>query len=133
MERVLITSGSAFEEAIGYSRAVVVGDFVFVSGCTGYDYETNEISPDIVQQAEQSLMNVASALKEAGSGIEDVVRVQYTLVNRSEFERVWPVLRKWFGGVRPAATMVVAGLMREEMRIEVEVTAVRGSGGIGGM
>ncbi|KAI0909704.1 endoribonuclease L-PSP [Ustulina deusta] len=125
--RTLISSGSSFEEEIGYSRAVVTGDLVFVAGCTGYDYKTGALSPDIVEQAEQCLVNVALALSEAGASIEDVVRVQYTVPEREAFPRVWPVLRKWFGNARPAATMVSAGLMKEEMKIEVEVTAVKGS------
>ncbi|KAI0426191.1 endoribonuclease L-PSP [Xylaria sp. FL1042] len=125
--RTLISSGSLFEEEIGYSRAVVTGDLVFVAGCTGYDYKTGALSPDIVEQAEQCLLNVAAALSEAGASIEDVVRVTYTVPEREAFPRVWPVLRKWFGHGRPAATMISAGLMKEEMKIEVEVTAVKGS------
>ncbi|KAI1274374.1 endoribonuclease L-PSP [Xylaria sp. FL0933] len=125
--RTLISSGSSFEEEIGYSRAVVTGDLVFVSGCTGYDYKTGALSPDIAEQAEQCLLNVAAALAEAGASIEDVVRVTYTVPERETFPRVWPVLRKWFGRARPAATMISAGLMKEEMKIEIEVTAVKGS------
>ncbi|KAI0539644.1 endoribonuclease L-PSP [Xylaria digitata] len=125
--RTLISSGSSFEEEIGYSRAVVTGDFVFVSGCTGYDYKTGALSSDIVEQAEQCLQNVASALSEAGASIEDVVRVTYTVPEREAFPKVWPVLRKWFGNARPAATMISAGLMKEEMKIEIEVTAIKGS------
>ncbi|KAI0512514.1 endoribonuclease L-PSP [Xylaria bambusicola] len=125
--RTLISSGSAFEEQIGYSRAVVTGDFIFVSGCTGYDYKTGAISPDIVEQAEQCLVNVASALAEADSSIEDVVRVTYTVPEREAFPKIWPVTRKWFGNARPAATMISAGLMKEEMKLEIEVTAVKGS------
>ncbi|KAI8635334.1 endoribonuclease L-PSP [Xylariaceae sp. FL1651] len=127
MARTLIGSGSSFEEEIGYSRAVVTGDLVFVSGCTGYDYTTGALSPDIVEQAEQCLRNVASALSDAGASIEEVVRVTYTVPDREAFPRVWPVLRRWFGDARPAATMISAGLMREEMKIEIEVTAVKGS------
>ncbi|KAI3329028.1 endoribonuclease L-PSP [Xylariaceae sp. AK1471] len=127
MARTLISSGSSFEEEIGYSRAVVTGNLVFVAGCTGYDYKTGALSPDIVEQAEQCLQNVASALSDAGASIEDVVRVTYTVPDREKFPRVWPVLRKWFGNARPAATMISAGLMREEMQIEIEVTAVKGS------
>ncbi|KAI0858572.1 endoribonuclease L-PSP [Xylaria cubensis] len=127
MARTLTSSGSSFEEEIGYSRAVVTGDLIFVSGCTGYDYKTGALSPDIVEQAEQCLRNVASALSEADASIEDVVRVTYTVPEREAFPKVWPVLRKWFGHARPAATMISAGLMKEEMKIEIEVTAVRGS------
>ncbi|KAI0107479.1 endoribonuclease L-PSP [Nemania sp. FL0031] len=127
MSRTLISSGSSFEEHIGYSRAVVTGDLVFVSGCTGYDYKTGALSPDIVEQAEQCLRNVALALEEAGATIDDVVRVTYIVPQREAFPSVWPVLRKWFANARPAATMLSAGLMREEMKIEIEVTAVKGS------
>ncbi|KAK4163258.1 Endoribonuclease L-PSP/chorismate mutase-like protein [Cladorrhinum sp. PSN259] len=122
--RRLISSNSPFESQIGYSRAVVSGDFIFVSGCTGYDYKTGLISPDVVQQAEQAFLNIQAALNEAGgAGMKDVVRVRYILVDRREFESVWPVLQKYLGDVRPAATMIQAGLMEEVMRIEVEVTA----------
>ncbi|KAI0465813.1 endoribonuclease L-PSP [Xylaria cf. heliscus] len=127
MGRTLISSGSKFEEEIGYSRAVVTGNSIFVSGCTGYDYKTGELSSDIVEQAEQCLRNAASALEEAGSSIEDVVRVHYIVPERDAFSKVWPVLRKWFGNARPAATMISAGLMKEEMQIEIEVTAIKGS------
>lgn len=129
--RQLISSGSAFEAEIGYSRAVVDGDFVFVSGCTGYDYKTGAISPDVAEQAEQCMVNIASALAEAGAGVADVVRVRYILPERGDFPATWPVLRRWLGEVRPAATMIVAGLMKEEMRVEIEVTA-RKRGGEGG-
>ncbi|KAI0878946.1 endoribonuclease L-PSP [Hypoxylon argillaceum] len=127
MSRTLISSGSLFEEEIGYSRAVVTGDLVFVSGCTGYDYKTGALSPDIVEQAEQCLRNAAAALAEAGASVEDVVRVTYIVPEREAFPAVWPVLRRWFGHARPAATMMAAGLMREEMKIEIQVTPVRGS------
>ncbi|KAK4647234.1 uncharacterized protein QC761_123600 [Podospora bellae-mahoneyi] len=121
--RKLISSGSRFEARIGYSRAVVQGDMVFVSGCTGYDYKTGLISPNVVDQAEQTFQNIAAALAEAGAGMQDVVRVRYILPDRKEFESTWPVLQKWLGNVRPAATMIQAGLMEEVMKIEVEVTA----------
>ncbi|RYP08081.1 hypothetical protein DL764_002121 [Monosporascus ibericus] len=133
MARTLVSSGSEFESAIGYSRAVISGDWVFVSGCTGwashwYDYATNTISgDDVVSQAEQCMRNVAAALAEAGSAVDEVVRVRYILPDRRDFPRIWPVLRRWFGDSRPAATMMQAGLMNEEMRIEVEVTARKGS------
>ncbi|RYP14383.1 hypothetical protein DL765_006428 [Monosporascus sp. GIB2] len=128
MARTLVSSGSEFESAIGYSRAVVSGDWVFVSGCTGYDYATNTISADdVVAQAEQCMRNVAAALAEAGSAVDEVVRVRYILPDRHDFPRVWPVLQRWFAGSRPAATMMQAGLMLEEMRIEIEVTARKGS------
>lgn len=127
MPRRLISSGSAFEERIGYSRAVVVGDTVYVSGTTGYDYATGEISDDVAEQAAQTLRNIAAALEKAGATLDDVVRVHYLLTDGTEFERCWPALREAFGRARPAATMMQVPLMEPEMRIEIEVTAVIGS------
>jgi enamine deaminase RidA (YjgF/YER057c/UK114 family) len=123
MSRKLISSGSPFEEQIGYSRAVVDGDWVFVSGTTGFDYSTMTISSNILDQAEQCLKNIDAALREADSSIADVVRVTYVVPNRGDFEQCWPVLRKYFGSVRPAATMISAGLTEPRMKIEIEVTA----------
>ena len=122
-ERRLISSGSEFEHRIGYSRAVADGDYVFVSGTTGYDYRTMRISSDVAEQAEQCFRNIEAALAEAGSGIERVVRVTYILPDRADFESCWPVLARWLGNVRPAATMLVAGLMDDAMKIEIQVTA----------
>lgn len=127
MTKRLISSGSTFEEQIGYSRAVVVGDWVFVSGTTGYDYQTMSISDDLLDQAEQCLKNIESALQQAGSSIKDVVRVTYVLPNRADFETCWPVLRKYFGNVRPAAMMISAGLADPRMKIEIEATACKSS------
>lgn len=127
--RRLISSNSAFEAAIGYSRAVVDGEWIYVSGTTGFDYEAMSISPDIGEQAEQTMRNIASALAAAGSSIADVVRVRYILPDVADFEPCWPVLRRWFGRARPAATMMSAGLADPRMRIEIEVTARRGSAG----
>ncbi|KAK0701678.1 Endoribonuclease L-PSP/chorismate mutase-like protein [Lasiosphaeria miniovina] len=121
--RKLISSGSPFESKIGYSRAVVSGEFVFVSGCTGYDYKTGSISDDVVEQAEQSMKNIALALSEAGASLKDIVRVRYILPDRADFASTWPVLQKWLRDIRPAATMIQAGLMEEIMKIEIEVTA----------
>lgn len=126
MTRQRIASGSRFETDIGYSRAVVDGDWVFVSGTTGFDYATMSIADDIVQQAEQCLRNIDAALNEAGATMADVVRVRYIVPMAAEFERCWPVLRRWFGEVRPAATMISAGLADARMRIEIEVTARKG-------
>ncbi|MEU8814134.1 RidA family protein [Actinoplanes sp. NPDC048796] len=120
-----IFSGSAFEEQIGYARAVVDGDRVYVSGTTGFDYSTMTISDDVVEQAEQCLRNIGAALAEAGCHFADVVRVRYLLPNREDFEPCWPVLRKYFGDVRPAATMQVCGLADPRMLIEIEVDARR--------
>ncbi len=123
MTRRLISSGSTFEEEIGYSRAVVDGEWVFVSGTTGFNYETMSISDDLVEQTEQCLKNIESALKQAGSSLEDVVRVTYVLPNGADFKHCWPVLRRYFGEVRPAAMMISAGLADPRMQIEIEVTA----------
>ena len=125
MKRTLISSGSPFEAQIGYSRAVVAGDWVFVSGTTGFDYQLMTISNDIAEQTEQCLKNIASALQQADASIADVVRVTYVLPDASQFEKCWPVLQKYFGGVRPAAMMISAGLLDARMLIEIEVTAIR--------
>jgi enamine deaminase RidA (YjgF/YER057c/UK114 family) len=127
MTRKLISSGSTFEAEIGYSRAVVAGDWVFVSGTTGFDYATMSIADDLLQQTEQCLKNIESALREANSGLQDVVRVTYVLPNGAEFEQCWPVLRKYFGKLRPAAMMISAGLADPRMKIEIEVTALKQS------
>ncbi len=124
-----ITSGSTFEASIGYSRAVVDGDWVFISGTTGFDYANTTISTDVVEQAEQALRNIAWALAEAGSSFKDVVRVRYILPDPADFEPCWPVLRHAFGDAGPAATMIAARLADKRMKIEIEVTARRGSGG----
>ena len=123
MSRKLISSGSTFEEQIGYSRAVVDGDWVFVSGTTGFDYEAMSISDDLLEQTEQCLKNIETALREAGASLKDVVRVTYVLPNASEFQQCWPVLRRYFGEVRPACMMISAGLADPRMKIEIEVTA----------
>ncbi len=127
MTRKLISSGSTFEKQVGYSRAVVAGDWVLVSGTTGFDYATMSISDDILQQTEQCLKNIETALREAGSSLKDVVRVTYILSDGALFERCWPVLRKHFGEVRPAATMIAAGLADPRIKIEIEVTALKAS------
>jgi enamine deaminase RidA (YjgF/YER057c/UK114 family) len=124
-ERRLISSGSTFEAEIGYSRAVVAGPWVFVSGTTGFDYSTMTISGDVVAQAEQCMKNIAAALAEAGASVADVVRVRYLLPDAADFAPCWPVLRRWFGDVRPAATMLSAGLADPRMKIEIEVTALK--------
>jgi enamine deaminase RidA (YjgF/YER057c/UK114 family) len=129
--RRAIVSGSVFEERIGYARAVVDGDRVHVSGTTGFDYASMTISEDVVEQAGQCLRNIGAALAEAGCTFGDVVRVRYLLPAREDFEPCWPVLRRAFGEVRPAATMMVCGLADERMRIEIEVDARRGPVGPG--
>jgi enamine deaminase RidA (YjgF/YER057c/UK114 family) len=125
MKRVLISSGSTFESEVGYSRAVVQGDWVFVSGTTGFDYTTMTIAEDVETQADQCFRNIAAALEQAGSSLNDVVRATYILPNGSEFPKCWPVLQKYFGSVRPAATMISAGLADPRMKIEIEVTALK--------
>ncbi len=128
MKRTLISSGSPFEAQIGYSRAVVVGDWVFVSGTTGFDYSTMAISSDIAEQTDQCLKNIESALQQAHASMADVVRVTYVLPDASQFEQCWPVLQKYFGDVRPAAMMISAGLLDARMLIEIEVTAIKPPG-----
>jgi enamine deaminase RidA (YjgF/YER057c/UK114 family) len=122
-ERRRVSSGSRFESDIGYSRAVVDGDWVFVSGTTGFDYATMAISDDVAEQADQTLRNIASALAEAGASLDDVVRVRYLLPSADDFEACWPVLRRHLGVALPAATMMVVGLADPRMKIEIEVTA----------
>ncbi|MER7794178.1 RidA family protein [Streptomyces sp. NPDC097640] len=124
-ERRAILSGSTFEERIGYARAVVDGDWVHVSGTTGFDYTAMTISDDVVEQAEQCLRNIEAALAEAGCTLADVVRVRYMLPDREDFEPCWPTLRSAFGGIRPAATMLVCGLSDPRMKIEIEAYARR--------
>jgi enamine deaminase RidA (YjgF/YER057c/UK114 family) len=121
--RQLISSGSQFERDIGYSRAVVDGEWVFVSGTTGFDYATMTISDNLLDQTEQCLKNIQSALKQAGAEFADVVRVTYVLPNAARFSDCWPVRHKYFGAVRPAAMMICAGLADPRMQIEIEVTA----------
>ncbi|MGI9409199.1 MAG: RidA family protein [Hyphomicrobiaceae bacterium] len=125
MTRRLISSGSPFEKEIGYSRAVVDGDWIFVAGTTGFDYATMTISDDVAEQCAQTLRNIEAVLNEAGTGFESVVRVHYILANRDDWPACWPVVREAFGDVRPAATMFVADLQDERMKIEIEVTARR--------
>ncbi|WP_027136680.1 RidA family protein [Gaetbulibacter saemankumensis] len=125
MERQLISSGSSFEKDMAYSRAVIDGNWVFVSGTTGFDYENMSISEDIGSQTEQCLKNIVSTLHKADSKLQDVVRVTYIVPDPSEFEHCWPVLRKYFGEIRPAATMFSAGLADPRMKIEIQVTALK--------
>jgi enamine deaminase RidA (YjgF/YER057c/UK114 family) len=125
MARRLISTGSQFERDVGYSRVVVDGDWAFVSGTTGFDYATMTISDDVAEQTRQTLDNVSSALAQAGFSLADVVRANYIVPNRTDFPACWPVLREYFGEIRPASTMVVAGLADPRMKIEIEVTAKR--------
>ena len=124
MSRRLISSGSTFEAEIGYSRAVVVDEWVFVAGTTGFDYATMTVSDDLAEQTRKALENVAAALREAGATFEDVVRVTYVLPDADRFPECWPVLREAFGESRPAAMMISAGLADPRMLIEIEATAL---------
>jgi enamine deaminase RidA (YjgF/YER057c/UK114 family) len=128
--RRLISSGSSFEGEIGYSRAVVDGEWIFVAGTTGFDYRTMTIGDEVTAQCEQAMRNVEAALTEAGATMRDIVRVCYILPRREDFEPCWPVLRRYFGDIRPAATMIVAGLADPRMKFEIEVTARRSPSGL---
>lgn len=121
-----ITTGSPFEQTMGYSRAIVKGGWCFVSGVTGYDYTTMVIPDDVADQARNCFATIRSVLLEAGFAMEDIVRVQYTLVDAALVDAVFPVLGQTFSEIRPAATMVIAGLIRSDMKIEIEVTAFKG-------
>jgi len=125
MMRRLISSGSTFEKEIGFSRALVCGPWIFVSGTTGFEYSTMTISDRLEEQTEQCLRNIESALQQAGASLDDVVRVTYVLPNGDDFPQCWPILRKRFGHIRPAAMMISAGLADPRMKIEIEVTAYR--------
>jgi enamine deaminase RidA (YjgF/YER057c/UK114 family) len=127
MARRLISSGSTFERDIGYSRAVVDGEWVFVSGTTGFDYAAMTIADGVEAQCEQCMRNIVHALEQAGSSLADVVRVTYVLPTAGDFPACWPVLQKYFGEVRPAAMMISAGLADPRMKIEIEVTAKKPS------
>ncbi len=122
MTRTLISSGSKFETEMAYSRAVVEGDWIFVSGTTGFNYATMEISEDVAAQAEQTFLNIKAAMEKAGFGLDNIVRVHYILPKAEDFPACWPVLKKFLSEIRPAATMFVAGLADPRMKIEIEVT-----------
>ena len=121
-----ITTGSTFEEELAYSRAVVCGDWCFVAGTTGYDYATMTMPEAAVDQARAAFATIERTLAEAGFAMGDIVRVQYTIVDAGLRQEIAPALREALGAVRPAATMVVAGLIEPEMKVEIEVTACRG-------
>ncbi|MBV9335418.1 MAG: RidA family protein [Solirubrobacterales bacterium] len=125
MARRLISSGSTFEREVGYSRAVIDGDWAFVSGTTGFDYARMAISDDVAEQARQALENISSALADADFSLADVVRTTYILPSTEDWPACWPVLREYLGDIRPASTMLVAGLADPRMKIEIEVTAKR--------
>ena len=123
MNRKLISSGSEFESKISYSRAVVDGDYVFVSGTTGFDYQSMSISDSPAEQADQCFKNIEKALLEAGSSLDQVVRVHYIFPEKSDFEPCWPIFKKYLGKACPAATVFIAGLLDDRMKLEIEVTA----------
>lgn len=123
--RRLISTGSIFEEKVGYSRAVCDGRWVFVAGTTGFNYDIMEISDDVVEQCRQTLENIGKVLAEADSGFEDVVRVIYIFPRSDDFKKCWPVLRSYFKDVRPASTMYSAMLADPRMKVEIEVTALK--------
>lgn len=125
MSRRLISTGSEFEKTAGYSRAVVQGDWCFVSGTTGYDYSSMEMPSDVADQTKNCLVTIETTLVEAGFGMNDVVRTHYYITDQSYADIVFPVLGEAFCEIRPAATMVVCGLIKPEMKIEIEVTALK--------
>jgi enamine deaminase RidA (YjgF/YER057c/UK114 family) len=127
MPRRLISSGSAFEKTAGYSRAVVDGDWVFVSGTTGFDYAKMSISEDIIEQTHQTFRNISAALEQAGVSLKDVVRARYILTDAADWQKVAPVFGEYFGDIRPANTTIVCGLVDARMKIEIEVTAKKPS------
>jgi len=125
MTRKLISSGSSFEDKIGYSRAVVQDNWVFVSGTTGYNYTDMSISNDVIAQTEQCLLNIKRVLEQADSDLSDIVRITYIYPDGADFEKCWPVLSKYLGKVKPAATMISAALLDEKMKVEIQVTALK--------
>ena len=125
--RRLISSGSRFEAEAGYSRAVVDGDWIFVAGTTGFDYAQMTIVDDPAEQARQAFRNIEKALAEAGARLGDVVRVKYYVPDPADWPAIVPVLGEAFGTIRPAATALICGLVDPRMKVEIEVTARRGS------
>jgi enamine deaminase RidA (YjgF/YER057c/UK114 family) len=125
MTRSQISSGSRFEAEIGYSRAIVDGDWIWVSGTTGFNYETMAISADVAEQADQTFRNISAAMEKAGFSLDDAVRVTYILPDANDFEPCWPVFRKYLGSTGPAATALIANLIDPRMKIEIEVTGKR--------
>jgi enamine deaminase RidA (YjgF/YER057c/UK114 family) len=123
MARKLISSGSAFEKTAGYSRAVVEGDWVFVSGTTGFDYARMTIADEVEEQVHQTFRNIAAALEQAGASLADVVRANYIVPRAEDWPQITPLLGRYFGEIRPASTAIIAGLVDPRMRIEIEVTA----------
>ena len=125
MTRQHVYSGSIFEDQIGYARAVVQGPFVFVSGTTGFDYQTMTIEEDVEAQTRQCLENIAQALNQVDASIEDIIQITYILPNKNDFKDCWSVLREHFHTIRPAATMFEANLLDPRMKIEIQVMAMK--------
>jgi enamine deaminase RidA (YjgF/YER057c/UK114 family) len=123
MTRRQISSGSKFEAEIGYSRAIVDGDWMWVSGTTGFNYDAMTISEDVVEQADQTFRNIRAAMEKGGFSLEDVVSVTYIFPRAEDFEPCWQVFRKYLGDTRPAATAIIAALIDPRMKIEIQVTA----------
>jgi enamine deaminase RidA (YjgF/YER057c/UK114 family) len=123
--RKLISTGSPFERTAGYSRAVVDGEWCFVSGTTGYNYATMTMPESVEEQARNCLATIAGALEEGGFAMADVVRAHYYITDAAYVDLVFPILGEVFGEIRPAATMIVCGLNKPEMKIEIEVTALK--------
>ncbi len=121
--RKWISSGSRFEEEVGYSRGVVDGDYVWMSGTTGYDYTTMTIADDVAAQADQCFRNIAAALAEAGCSLDDVVRAFFIVPHREDWPPCWPIIKRYLGKAKPTSTLIHAGLATDAMRIEIEVTA----------
>jgi enamine deaminase RidA (YjgF/YER057c/UK114 family) len=121
-----ISTGSPFEATMGYSRAVVKGGWCFVSGVTGYNYATMTMPEDVADQARNCFRTIRGVLEQSGFTMEDIVRVQYTVTDAALVQALIPALGEAMGEIRPAATMVIAGLIRPEMKVEIEVTAFKG-------
>jgi enamine deaminase RidA (YjgF/YER057c/UK114 family) len=128
MSRRLISTGSPFEKAAGFSRAVIDGDFAFVAGTTGYDYATMTMPSDVTDQTRNCFKTIEAALKDGSFAMADIVRATYYVIDAADADAVLAVCGEKLGDIRPAATLlVVAGLLKPEMRVEIEVTAKRGS------
>ncbi|WP_144379197.1 RidA family protein [Mesorhizobium amorphae] len=123
--RRLISTGSPFEKTAGYSRAVVQGDWCFVAGTTGYDYTTMSMPDGVEAQTRNCMQTITKALKEGGFELADVVRANYYITDQNDVDKVFPILGEYFGDIRPAATMITCLLNKPEMKIEIEVTALR--------
>ncbi|HEY3149831.1 MAG TPA: RidA family protein [Dongiaceae bacterium] len=123
MPRQLISSGSKFEAEACYSRAVLDGDFVFVSGTTGFDYSTMTISADVVEQTRQTFRNIEAALQKAGSSLKDAVRATYYIPDAADWPKIYSVFKEFLSESRPAATSIICGLVDPRMKIEIEITA----------